>query len=210
MHVIQNLFHFESASWSLLYLSVDHQKPVVCSSCLDNDGKASLSQALLALGGKLVNSWSQECTHLAMPSVKVTIKVRTRLCIFIGHIIFVSLCWRALVFSNQTISALLCCRPVVKPEFFSELNKAVQQKLPPPKAERYNTIHLNEYTSATLNPTWSLSVLFVVSSFTPDIDEPSLTKEDVNLGVMPVRKQLFTKKTFIFLSAKQVCFFLSF
>ncbi|XP_026228135.1 nibrin isoform X2 [Anabas testudineus] len=129
--------------------SVEHQKPVVCSSCLDNDGKASLSQALVALGGKLVNTWSQDCTHLAMPSVKVTIK---------------------------TISALLCCRPIVKPEFFSELNKAVQQKLPPPKAE----------------------------SFIPEIDEPSLSKEDVNLGVIPVRKQLFTNKTFIFLSAKQL------
>lgn len=84
MSVIKNLFHSESASRSLLYLSVDHQKPVVCSSCLDNDGKASLSKTLLALGGKLVNTWSQDCTHLAMPSVKVTIKVRTRLCIFIS------------------------------------------------------------------------------------------------------------------------------
>ncbi|XP_040900965.1 nibrin [Toxotes jaculatrix] len=129
--------------------SVDLQKPVVCSSCLDNDGKASLSQALLALGGKLVNTWTQDCTHLAMPSVKVTIK---------------------------TISALLCCRPIVKPEFFSELKQAVQQKLPPPKAE----------------------------SFIPEIDEPSLNKEDVNLGVVPVRKHLFSEKNFIFLSAKQL------
>ncbi|KAG7242246.1 hypothetical protein INR49_024292 [Caranx melampygus] len=118
--------------------SVDHQKPVVCSSCLDSDGKASLSQALLALGGKLVNTWTQDCTHLVMPTVKVTIK---------------------------TISALLCCRPIVKPEFFSELNSAVQQKLLPPKPE----------------------------SFIPEIDEPSLSKEDVNLGVVTIRKQLFTE-----------------
>lgn len=129
--------------------SVEHQKPVVCSSCLDNDGKASLSQALLPLGGKLVNSWTQDCTHLAMPTVKVTIK---------------------------TIAALLCCRPIVKPEFFSELSKAVQQKLSPPKAE----------------------------SFTPEIDEPSLNKEDVNLEAIPARKQLFTGLIFIFLSAKQL------
>lgn len=59
----------------VLCLSVEHQKPVVCSSCLDNDGKASISQALLALGGKLVNNWTDDCTHLAMPSAKVTIKV---------------------------------------------------------------------------------------------------------------------------------------
>lgn len=68
----------------LLCLSVVHVQPVVCSSCLDGDGKAALSQALSALGGKLVNSWSQDCTHLVMSSVKVTIKVRTRLCILIS------------------------------------------------------------------------------------------------------------------------------
>ncbi|KAL6109517.1 nbn [Pungitius sinensis] len=129
--------------------SVDHQKPVVCSSCLNNDGKASISQALLALGGKLVNNWTHDCTHLAMPSAKVTIK---------------------------TISALLCCRPIVKPEFFTELCEAARQKLPPPKAER----------------------------FIPEIDEPSLSKDDVNLAVIPVRRQLFIGKTFIFLNAKQL------
>ncbi|KAM4581525.1 nibrin isoform 2-T2 [Odontesthes bonariensis] len=129
--------------------SVVHQKPVVCSSCLDNTGKATLSQTLAALGGKLVNTWTQDCTHLAMPTVKVTIK---------------------------TISALLCCRPIVKPEFFSELKNAFQQKKPPPKAE----------------------------SFLPEIDEPSLNKEEVNLGIIPDRKQLFSGKTFIFLSAKQL------
>uniref|UniRef100_A0A3Q3MF21 Nibrin n=1 Tax=Mastacembelus armatus TaxID=205130 RepID=A0A3Q3MF21_9TELE len=128
--------------------TVNHQKLVVCSSCLDSDCKASLSQTLLALGGKLVNTWTEDCTHLTMPSVKVTVK---------------------------TISALLCCCPIVKPEFFSELDKAVQQKLPPPKAE----------------------------SFVPEIDEPSLSKEDINLRAMPIRKQLFTEKTFVFLSAKQ-------
>lgn len=52
-------------------------KPVVCSSCLDNGDKASLSSALQSLGGKLVNSWTQDCTHLVMNTVKVTIKVLT-------------------------------------------------------------------------------------------------------------------------------------
>uniref|UniRef100_A0A3P9I7T9 Nibrin n=1 Tax=Oryzias latipes TaxID=8090 RepID=A0A3P9I7T9_ORYLA len=128
---------------------VIQQKLVVCSSCLDNDGKASLTEALLALGGKLVNSWSLDCTHLAMPTVKVTIK---------------------------TISALLCCCPIVKPEFFSELNSAVHQKRPPPKPE----------------------------SFNPEIDEPVLSDENVNLGAVSARKQLFCGKTFIFLNAKQL------
>ncbi|XP_056237027.1 nibrin [Seriola aureovittata] len=150
-NTIVNLQSGDNVTFGAFYskFSVDYQKPVVCSSCVDNDGKATLSQALLALGGKLVNTWTQDCTHLAMPTVKVTIK---------------------------TISALLCCRPIVKPEYFSELNNAIQQKLPPPKPER----------------------------FIPEIDEPSLSKEDVNLGVVAVRKQLFIEKTFIFLSAKQL------
>ncbi|XP_029361110.1 nibrin [Echeneis naucrates] len=150
-NTVVNLKSGDNVTFGAFYskFSVDHQKPVVCSSCLDNDGKASLSQVLSALGGKLVNTWSQDCTHLVMTSVKVTIK---------------------------TISALLCCRPIVKPEFFSELNNAIQQKLPPPKPE----------------------------SFIPEIDEPSLSKEHVNLGVTPVRMQLFIQKTFIFLNAKQL------
>ncbi|XP_057691037.1 nibrin [Corythoichthys intestinalis] len=128
--------------------SVNHLNPVVCSSCLDNDGKAALSQALQLFGGKLVSSWTKDCTHLVMPSVKVTIK---------------------------TISALLCCCPIVKPEFFSELKKAAQQKLPAPKAER----------------------------FIPDIDEPYLNNENVNLKPDHTRKQLFAGTTFVFLTSKQ-------
>ncbi|XP_037532886.1 nibrin [Nematolebias whitei] len=146
-----NLTSGEDVTFGVFHskFTVLHQKPVVCSSCLDNAGKASLTRALFALGGKLVNTWTQDCTHLAMPTVKVTIK---------------------------TISALLCGCPIVKPVFFSELNNAIQQKLPPPKAE----------------------------SFLPELDEPSLNKEDVNLGTIPARKQLFTRKTFIFLIAKQL------
>ncbi|TRZ00069.1 hypothetical protein DNTS_025733 [Danionella cerebrum] len=97
---------------------------VVCSSCVDNEGKASLSQDVASLGGRVVSSWTLDCTHLVMPTVKVTIK---------------------------TICALLCARPIVKPEFFSVFSKAVQQKLPPPKEER----------------------------FMPEMDEPSLAKEEM-------------------------------
>ncbi|XP_077454469.1 nibrin [Stigmatopora argus] len=128
--------------------SVNHLNPVVCSSCLDTDGKAAISEALQLFGGKLVSSWTKDCTHLVMPSVKVTIK---------------------------TISALLCCRPIVKPEFFSELRKATHQKLTHPKAER----------------------------FIPDIDEPYLNNEQVNLEPDHARKQLFSGTTFIFLTSKQ-------
>lgn len=124
-------------------------KLVVCSSCLDNDGKVSLSQALKSIGGTLVGTWTQDCTHLVMSTVKVTIK---------------------------TISALLCCRPIVKPDFFTALHSAIQNKSTPPEAER----------------------------FLPEIDEPSLNKDEVNLGVTQKRKELFAGKTFVFLNAKQL------
>ncbi|XP_053349519.1 nibrin [Clarias gariepinus] len=122
---------------------------VVCSSCVDNEGKAALSKEVQALGGRLVNTWSQECTHLVMPTVKITIK---------------------------TICALLCCRPIVKPQFFTELSRAVRQRENLPKAQ----------------------------SFRPEIDEPSLSKEKVDLGPRQERKTLFAGKTFVFLNSKQM------
>uniref|UniRef100_A0A9J8DC53 Nibrin n=1 Tax=Cyprinus carpio carpio TaxID=630221 RepID=A0A9J8DC53_CYPCA len=129
--------------------SLEKECVVVCSSCVDNEGKASLSQDLCSVGGRLVNSWTLDCTHLVMPTAKVTIK---------------------------TICALLCCRPIVKPEFFSAFSKAVQQNLPLPKPEK----------------------------FRPQTDEPSLAKEDVDLSARPERKSLFKGKTFLFLNSKQM------
>nr|XP_023700318.1 nibrin isoform X1 [Paramormyrops kingsleyae] len=122
---------------------------VVCSSCVDNVGKASLATDVQQLGGRLVSSWSQDCSHLVMPTVKVTVK---------------------------TICALLCCRPIVKPDFFSELRKAARQTQALPKAE----------------------------SFLPEIDEPTLEKKNVDLHSVAMRKCLFEGKTFIFLNAKQL------
>ncbi|KAJ0000411.1 hypothetical protein NQD34_012253 [Periophthalmus magnuspinnatus] len=128
---------------------VEHLHPVVCSSCLDNSGKTSLLGALQLVGGKLVGTWSQDCTHLVMSSVKVTIK---------------------------TICALLCGCPIVTPEFFSALQAAIENKSPPPEAER----------------------------FTPEINEPSLNKDKIKIGVISKRRELFTGKTFVFLNAKQM------
>lgn len=128
---------------------LEKESVVVCSSCVDNEGKVSLSQDIRSVGGRLVNSWTLDCTHLVMPTVKVTIK---------------------------TICALLCCRPIVKPEFFSAFSKAVLQKRPLPKPER----------------------------FRPQIDEPSLTKEDLDLSARPERKSLFKGKTFVFFNSKQM------
>ena len=42
------------------------------------------------------------------------------------------------VFSSfQTICALICGRPIVKPEYFTEFLKAIQSKKQLPKIERY-------------------------------------------------------------------------
>lgn len=60
---------------------VEYEPLVVCSSCLDIAGKTDLNQAVLQLGGLTTNSWTEECTHLVMASVKVTIKVGWGLCV---------------------------------------------------------------------------------------------------------------------------------
>ncbi|NXC41984.1 NBN protein, partial [Penelope pileata] len=127
---------------------VEYESLVVCSSCLDVAQKTALSQDIQQLGGFIVNEWTKECTHLVMASVKVTVK---------------------------TICALICGRPIIKPEFFDELIKAVQsrQQLPTPE------------------------------SFYPPVDEPSIGTESLDLSEHRERKKIFRGKTFIFLTAKQ-------
>lgn len=89
---------------------VEYEPLVVCSSCLDTSGKTALNQAVLQLGGLTANNWSEECTHLVMTSVKVTIK---------------------------TICALICGCPIVKPEYFTEFVEAVQSRKQPPQIESF-------------------------------------------------------------------------
>ncbi|KAK1172565.1 hypothetical protein AOXY_G5178 [Acipenser oxyrinchus oxyrinchus] len=127
---------------------VEYESLIVCSSCLDGQGKIALSQSVQQLGGCVVNNWTQDSTHLVMPSVKVTIK---------------------------TICALICCRPIVTPEYFTELLKAVQLRRRLPKTD----------------------------GFHPPVDEPSINSGDLDLNARPVRRTVFRGKTFIFLNAKQ-------
>ncbi|NXJ67238.1 NBN protein, partial [Rostratula benghalensis] len=121
---------------------------VVCSSCLDITQKTALNQAIQQLGGLVVNEWTEECTHLVMVSVKVTVK---------------------------TICALICGRPIIKPEFFIELIKAIQSRQQLPKHE----------------------------NFYPPVDEPSIGTERLDLSEHQERKKIFSGKTFLFLTAKQ-------
>ncbi|NWW88499.1 NBN protein, partial [Rhynochetos jubatus] len=127
---------------------VEYESLVVCSSCLDVAQKTALHQAIQQLGGLVVNEWTRECTHLVMVSVKVTVK---------------------------TICALICGRPIIKPEFFIELIKAVQSRQQLPNH----------------------------ASFYPPVDEPSIGTEKLDLSEHAKRKKIFSGKTFVFLTAKQ-------
>ncbi|RMC15184.1 hypothetical protein DUI87_07366 [Hirundo rustica rustica] len=127
---------------------VEYEPLVVCSSCLDVTQKNALNQAIQQLGGLVVNEWTKECTHLVMVSVKVTVK---------------------------TICALICARPIIKPEFFSELIRAIQSRQQLPNHE----------------------------SFYPPVDEPSIVSENLDLSERHERKKIFSGKTFVFLTARQ-------
>ncbi|NXM42827.1 NBN protein, partial [Gymnorhina tibicen] len=127
---------------------VEYEPLVVCSSCLDVAQKTALNQAIQQLGGLVVNEWTKECTHLVMVSVKVTVK---------------------------TICALICARPIIKPEFFSELIRAIQSRQQLPNH----------------------------GSFYPPVDEPSIDTENLDLSEHHERKKIFSGKTFVFLTAKQ-------
>ncbi|NXY30479.1 NBN protein, partial [Pomatorhinus ruficollis] len=127
---------------------VEYEPLVVCSSCLDVAQKNALNQAIQQLGGLVVNEWTNECTHLVMVSVKVTVK---------------------------TICALICARPIIKPEFFSELIRAIQSRQQLPNHE----------------------------SFYPPVDEPSIGSENLDLSEHHERRKIFSGKTFVFLTAKQ-------
>ncbi|XP_019405786.1 PREDICTED: nibrin isoform X2 [Crocodylus porosus] len=127
---------------------IEYEPLIVCSSCLDVSGKTALNQAILQLGGLVVNEWTEKCTHLAMVSVKVTVK---------------------------TICALICGRPIIKPDYFVEFIRSVQAKQQLPTLE----------------------------SFYPPVDEPSIGTEKVDLSMRHERKTIFRGKTFMFLNAKQ-------
>ncbi|KAL4617093.1 nibrin [Arapaima gigas] len=61
---------------------------------------------------------------------------------------------------------------------------------PPPRGQQANWEFLLLYSTFAL--------------FCPEIDEPSLDRRDVQLGVKPQRRTLFQGKTFVFLGAKQL------
>ncbi|XP_078072142.1 nibrin isoform X2 [Mustelus asterias] len=127
---------------------VEYEPLIVCSSCLDGPGKNELNKSILQLGGHHSSNWTEANTHLVMSSVKVTVK---------------------------TICAMICCRPIVKPEFFVNLTEAIQHRRQLPSPE----------------------------SFSPPIDEPGIRAGKLDITIKPERKSIFRGKTFIFLNGKQ-------
>ncbi|XP_062917606.1 nibrin [Mobula hypostoma] len=127
---------------------VEYKPLIVSSSCLDGPVKIALNQSIQCLGGHVTNSWIEDNTHLVMSSVKVTVK---------------------------TICALICGRPIVKPEFFVDLIEAIRNKGQLPNSE----------------------------SYVPPIDEPSIKPGELDVTVKPERKSIFSGKTFFFLNEKQ-------
>ncbi|NXF87761.1 NBN protein, partial [Eubucco bourcierii] len=127
---------------------VEYEPLIVCSSCLDAAQKTALNEAIQQLGGHVVNEWTKKCTHLAMMAVKVTVK---------------------------TICALICGRPIIKPDFFVEVIKAIQSRQQLPNHER----------------------------FYPPVDEPSIGSDKLDLSERHERRKIFSGKTFVFLTAKQ-------
>ncbi|XP_078253357.1 nibrin isoform X2 [Rhinoraja longicauda] len=127
---------------------VEYEPLIISSSCLEGPVKIALNHSIQRLGGHITKNWTKDSTHLVMSSVKITVK---------------------------TICAMICCRPIVKPEFFVDLIEIIRNRRQIP------------------NP----------DSYSPPIDEPSIKPGELDITVKPERKSTFSGKTFFFLNAKQ-------
>ncbi|XP_037510668.1 LOW QUALITY PROTEIN: nibrin-like [Rhipicephalus sanguineus] len=74
---------------------------VVTTSCLSTPDKERLKETLKKIGARLKPEWSDCCTHVAMASIRLTMK---------------------------TTAALIAAKPVVTPEFFAEVQNRVQRQ----------------------------------------------------------------------------------
>ncbi|XP_032876053.1 nibrin isoform X2 [Amblyraja radiata] len=127
---------------------VEYEPLVISSSCLEVPVKIALNHSIQQLGGHVAKNWTKDSTHLVMSSVKITVK---------------------------TICAMICGRPIVKPEYFVDLIEIIRNRRQIPNPESYS----------------------------PPIDEPSIKPGELDITVKPERKSTFRGKTFFFLNAKQ-------
>lgn len=89
---------------------VEELKFHTVSSTLSIDQKKSLDQDLIILNGILENQWSDNCTHLTMETITITIKV---------------------------IQALGAAIPIVTPSFWKAMHKAAKDGTTLPKPEQF-------------------------------------------------------------------------
>lgn len=122
---------------------------VVTTSCLSTPDKERLKETLKKIGARLKPEWSSCCTHVVMAAIRLTMK---------------------------TTAALLAAKPVVTPEFFTEVQNRVQRQ---------------ELTD--VDP----------AAFIPDVTEECLTLSKETFGCNEARKSVFSGKTFYFLTEKQ-------
>ncbi|XP_055489607.1 nibrin isoform X2 [Leucoraja erinacea] len=127
---------------------VEYEPLTISSSCLEVPVKIALNHSIQQLGGHVAKNWTKDSTHLVMSSVKITVK---------------------------TICAMICGRPIVKPEYFVDLIEIIRNRRQIPNPESYS----------------------------PPIDEPSIKPGELDITVKPERKSIFRGKTFFFLNAKQ-------
>lgn len=102
---------------------LDYSPLVVTTSTLTPDGKRSLGQQLVMLGGHLVNSWQDTVTHVTMCNLTLTVKV---------------------------VCALANGKPIVTPQYWDNYITALSTKQPLPDCKDYipplaeTTLNVNE------------------------------------------------------------------
>ncbi|XP_075536692.1 nibrin [Dermacentor variabilis] len=122
---------------------------VVATSCLSTPEKERLKVTLKKIGARLKPEWSICCTHVVMAAIRLTMKAT---------------------------AALLAAKPVVTPDFFTEVQNRVQRQ------------DLTDVDPA---------------AFIPDVTEECLTLSKETFGCNEARKSVFSGKTFYFLTEKQ-------
>ncbi|EDV25459.1 uncharacterized protein TRIADDRAFT_55562 [Trichoplax adhaerens] len=90
-------FGFQQQQWRISY------EPFVVATSRLNDAaeKDSMISSIKKLGGHYVNNWIEECTHLVVNEIRVTVKV---------------------------LSALTSCKPIVTPKYIIDLVNSIESR----------------------------------------------------------------------------------
>lgn len=87
------------------------------TSTISTPDKKELLKTLNLIGGSILPQWTDECTHVTMPTLSVTIKV---------------------------LQALVSFRPIVRPDYWKILIQCIQNKEPLPNCENYIPIIIEQ------------------------------------------------------------------